>query len=249
MTWSSTSHRIRARTALDDGLEDNDDCLSPNVQTAGSNVDLFLSLTDPDYYEVTVPANDLVTVDLLFDFNIGEIEVALFDTDCVTQLAFGDLAPGGASAFWINDTGAPASVIVQIIKVADDFVCNNYDMDITLAPDPCLTAIDDVLEENDSCASAVSVSSGLTPGLFVSKTDSDFYTLNLDDGATLMVNAFFSHAIADLDIFLYGAVGSCEMQSDLARGFSATGRRNTHVDQHDRRPGFLHSRGQRLPVQ
>ena len=95
-------------------------------------------------------------------------------------------------------------------------------MDITLAPDPCLVAVDDSLEENDTCASAVPISAGLTPGLFVSKTDSDFYTLNLDDGATVTVNAFFSHATADVDIFLYDTTANCDAVLDLVRGFSAT---------------------------
>ncbi len=72
--------------------------------------------------------------------------------------------------------------------------------------DPCAQA-DDGLEENDSCASATPLSSGFQGGLFVSKTDEDWYRVSTADGDTLTLTTSFSDAAGDLDIELFDACG------------------------------------------
>ncbi|MFT6107432.1 MAG: hypothetical protein ACJA2W_000338 [Planctomycetota bacterium] len=81
----------------------------------------------------------------------------------------------------------------------------------------------DTLEENDSCAEAVTMAAGSTVGLTVSQSDADFYSITVPGGATLTASALFAHATADVDIYLYDPLVSCgDISNYLARGFSAT---------------------------
>ncbi|MEZ6019717.1 MAG: hypothetical protein R3F17_06315 [Planctomycetota bacterium] len=60
-----------------------------------------------------------------------------------------------------------------------------YGFDVFFTPDPCASTPDDYLEDNDDCATALPLSDGMYPGLFVSKTDKDMYAICVPDGATL----------------------------------------------------------------
>ncbi len=72
---------------------------------------------------------------------------------------------------------------------------------------PCSQA-DDGLEENDSCAAATVVANGAQNGLFVTKTDEDWYRIGTEDGDVLTLTTTFSHASGDIDIELYDACGN-----------------------------------------
>ena len=84
-------------------------------------------------------------------------------------------------------------------------LCSDYDIEVTVTPDPCVGAVDDSLEENDDCSAAATVTDGLESDLFVSKTDPDFYALCLESGASLQVDILFDTGVADLDMFLWDA--------------------------------------------
>ena len=67
------------------------------------------------------------------------------------------------------------------------------------------------------------MSDSLTTGLFVSKSDEDFYEVSVADGDTLTVDIFFTDATADVDLYLYDDAIACgDLTSYLVRGFSAT---------------------------
>ena len=72
----------------------------------------------------------------------------------------------------------------------------------TLQPDPCPPILDDVLEDNDDCASATPVINGLITDLFVSKADADYYVADVAEGATITFDVLFTHSTGDIDIFL-----------------------------------------------
>ena len=77
---------------------------------------------------------------------------------------------------------------------------------------------------------------GLTTGLFVSKADEDFYEVSVADGDSLTVDIFFLDDTADVDIYLYDDAIACgDLTSYLVRGLHGLGRRDHHLDQHQRR--------------
>jgi hypothetical protein len=58
---------------------------------------------------------------------------------------------------------------------------------LRIAVDPCPTAPDDGLEDNDTCATALPLAPGVHAGLFASLTDPDHFALTLLDGERLDV--------------------------------------------------------------
>ena len=68
----------------------------------------------------------------------------------------------------------------------------------------------DNLEDNDTCATALPISTPFSrAGLSVMRTDSDFYSLTVLPGEEVQVDIFFTHLTADVDLFLYDQNGSC----------------------------------------
>ncbi|MCA8980843.1 MAG: PPC domain-containing protein [Planctomycetes bacterium] len=212
-------------TAADDGFEDNDDCVSAVALASGVQTGLFVSETDHDYYAVTVPANEILTVDVSYVSGAnGDVDLYLFDDPACANQVDVDFGFGGTGQVsWSNGTGAAATAYLSA-RVAVGEGCNNYDLNVATAPDPCLNPLsDDSFEDNDDCSNAVSMNDGLFPGLFVSKADEDFYEVSVADTDVLTVNLFFSTATADIDIYLYDDLVGCgDLASYLVRGFTGS---------------------------
>lgn len=207
-----------------DSMEPNDTCGAGNVVGAGTIANLQACGSDSDYYKITVANNETITFDLSFIDSNGDIDCTLWDSFCLSQRDSGTTGTNDESVSWTNTSGASETVTLQVILFGGGTgPGNSYSMTATLtAFDPCAGIPDDGLEDNDSCGSALAMGDGSNPGLFVSKTDSDFYELCVPAGGTLDVDAFFTHDNGDLDIFLYDP-NNCGggNVSNLAQGFSA----------------------------
>jgi hypothetical protein len=215
--------------AIDDGLEENDDCASSVALAAGAHVGLFVSETDADFYTVAVPAGDVLTVDVAYASGVnGDVDLFLYDdVACLNQVDSAFSFGGAGQVTWSNTTGAAVNVQLKA-EVAVGAGCNNYDLNVASAPDPCLNPLsDDSFEDNDDCVSAVSMSDGSFPGLFVSKADHDFYEVSVADADTLFVDLTFSTATADVDVYIYDDQIACgDLTSYLVRGFSGSDNEN-----------------------
>ncbi|MGK0217616.1 MAG: hypothetical protein ACI9HE_001094 [Planctomycetota bacterium] len=212
-------------TATDDALEDNDTCQTAVTLTNGNYPGLFTSVSDGDFYRINVLSGDILTVVCLDGLtNNGDIEMRLYDSACTLLLS----NAGDTLAY--TNVGATADFIVEVYanpNVSDS--CTDYDMDISAAPDPCVAAMDDNLEENDDCGQEAPIGSGTFNGLFVSKLDWDYYSVDVNNGDTLQVDLLFIHALGDTDVFLYEsgfcqdfAAGNVGCTSSLICGFSAS---------------------------
>ncbi|TDJ76342.1 MAG: hypothetical protein E2O39_03400 [Planctomycetota bacterium] len=94
-----------------------------------------------------------------------------------------------------------------LIRVGSRQVGTSGSGTFDITQEPCLVAPDDGLEENDTCGTAVPMVDGSYPGLFVSKTDPDYYTVQIAEGATIQLDWFFVGASGDIDVFLWDACG------------------------------------------
>ncbi|MEM7516757.1 MAG: hypothetical protein AAF368_07515, partial [Planctomycetota bacterium] len=97
--------------------------------------------------------------------------------------------------FWFD---ADASAVNSTIDLgqfggqgASTFAVNGVPVPGGGSIDPCAQA-DDSFEENDSCAAAAPLAAGFQGGLFVSKTDEDWYTVSLADGDSATLDALFT---------------------------------------------------------
>ncbi len=190
----------------DDAFEDNDSCAAPWVIGPGNYPGLYTEkeALDPDYFQISVPNNNFVVVTITFSHAQADTDLALYDSGCANLLDSSASITDSETVMYLNNSGATMDVIADAyvyVNAGND--CNNYTMDIQIFPDPCSTATDDALEDNDDCATAISNITGFVPGLFVSKTDYDYYAYTLADGETIDASTFFTHADGDIDIALY----------------------------------------------
>jgi len=230
--WSSASPAAPTQCG-EDAFEDNDSCATSSAVLAPfAATGLAVYRTDPDYFALTVAPGEELVVDALFSHSVADVEVWIYDRNgacggIFTFLANGTTSTDNESVTWTNLGATPAEVAVKVeIFPGDLSRCNNYDLSIATSPststcDPALD--DDGLEENDSCASAVPLPVGVTPNLWVSRLDGDFYRTTLQPGENLDARVLFSHSASDIDIFLYRASGPCGggiSSGELAAGFT-----------------------------
>ena len=82
---------------------------------------------------------------------------------------------------------------------------------------------EDSLEDNDTCGTALPISTPFSAaGLAVYKTDSDYYSLTVAPGQELQIDLFFLHLTADVDLFLYDLAGPCGGLTALSRSDSSS---------------------------
>lgn len=75
---------------------------------------------------------------------------------------------------------------------------------------------DDVLEPNDTCATAKPVTAGTTyPNLIVKRLDEDWYSIPAPPSSIISVNMTFTHANGDVDVELYGSCGGAPVLQRL----------------------------------
>ena len=125
---------------------------------------------------------------------------------------------------WNNQTGAPEVVSLEVYGWNGTAApCNTYDLDVTLAPS-VVCGNDDPFEDNDFCGQHAVVATPFNQtGLYVEIGDADFFELTLPDQMQLDVACLFSHAIADIDVFIYDINSTCATNTQfLAAGQSAT---------------------------
>jgi hypothetical protein len=205
-----------------DSLEPNDTCATARPLGSGFHAGLEAANDNQDHYRVTVPAGATLTLDVLFVHANGDIDARLYNVSCGTQLAASTSTDDDEQLVWTN-VGANAVDVTANVYNYPGAGCFDYDLRVTLASDPCSSVPDDVYEPNDDCATAVTAPLGLEFGLFVAKVDPDFFSLDVEPGATLDVNVYFTHNLGDIDVYVYDPLIDCGGGVNyLVRGFSST---------------------------
>jgi len=207
---------------IDDGFDDNDSCATAAVLGSGMSAGLFVSDTDVDYYLITVPANDILTVDVAYSTASADVDLHLFDDlACAHQVDI--LVPSDGTG-QVTHTNASGAVVTYVLKaeVVVGQGCNNYSLNVLLSPDPCLTGADDGFEDNDSCGSAAFLPGGTTVGLFANELDADYYLISVAANDLLTVDVSYSTANGDVDLYLYDAPG-CVNEVDVDFTVGGTG--------------------------
>ncbi len=179
-----------------DAFEDNDTCASPAVITAGSYTSLTVTLSDPDYYSIDVPAGDILTLTETFDSN--DCDYTFYDLGCGIELAPAALTGNT----WTNNTGSTQTVIIYAHQWSGaDPLCSDYEFDLTITADPCASVTPDALEDNDTCATPVVLATGSYIGLNVQDADPDYYSIDVPAGDILTLTETFDSN--DTDYIFY----------------------------------------------
>ncbi len=217
----------------EDNLEDNDSCAGARAISAPfSAAGLAVYKLDNDYYSLTIPPGEELQVDIFFSHQTADVDLFVYDRNgpcggLLTYLSRSVSSDDDEDVSWVNTGSSPVDVAIKVLVYPGSLAqCNNYDMQVTVAPpiDPCdPQASDDTFEDNDICAAAFPAPNGLTPNLWVSRDDPDFWSVTVQPGEALDAQIYFSDVRSDLDLFLYDAAGPCGdgfQTGELASGFT-----------------------------
>ena len=191
---------------MTDPYEDNDDCPSAQVLPGGGAVGLNTQNGDEDFYIITAAPSSLTLIDVNFLHAAGDIDAVLYaDIGCVTQAAISQTVSDNESVSYQNTTAGPIDLVLNVYGYGPGFGCNDYDIVVSTAVDPCLSLPEDGNEEDDDCNVANVVGDGLVAGQATFIGDPDWFEVSLTDGETVTFDALFVHANGDLDIELLDA--------------------------------------------
>ena len=179
----------------DDAFEDNDNCAAASIIPVGSTTGLFVSTVDEDFFKVNIAAGDQLIVDQTYVAAAAELEVAIYDDPACTNLVQSSGWGGGSNQVQAsNASGAAMDLFIRASVVDGD--CNNYDLNLTVQPDPCLApGLDDSFEDNDFCGSGVALAAGTHTGLFIATADLDYYEITIPAGDVVTVTQTYNPAV------------------------------------------------------
>ena len=127
-------------TAVDDGFEDNDDCATAAAITPGTYLGNFVSVTDEDFYSISVPDGATLTVDAIFLGVDGDVDLYLYDdllVDCGTNgsaLASSATTTDDESVSTTNTSGASVTYYIELtVWGPGGSDCNDYDLVIDVS--------------------------------------------------------------------------------------------------------------------
>ena len=226
-------------TITPDAFEDNDDCASAAMLMPSNNPGPNCSISDSDFFAVTIPAGESIFVDCLHLVANADLDVYIWDPNVAcdsniegegapTALAQGFTGSDDEFVSYANMTGAPLDVIVEIDVWSGSLgLCGDYDLNVSTMVDPCNMA--DAFEDNDDCSTAAPAVDG-SYMLNVQPGDKDFFAVSVAAGDTIVLDVLHSVATGDIDAYLWDPLVSCDSDivgeggdgSELAMGFSGT---------------------------
>ncbi|MBL4771832.1 MAG: hypothetical protein JKY61_12000 [Planctomycetes bacterium] len=182
------------------------------------------SINQDGFWQWTAPANGDYTFDTLNSNYDTKLSVHLGVGSAATCADYNDDTFGLLSEVSLDGLAAGDTVLIQIGGFGSD--SGTGSMNITHFVDPCDGVPDDAFEDNDDCASATVIGNGANTGLFVTRSDPDFYTFCVAAGASVQIDLLFTSVQGNVDAFLREAsspnCGNGAGAGILVQGFTAT---------------------------
>ena len=188
-----------APTCLPDMFEDNDDFAGASAIAVGSYEDLTLCPPDLDYFAVSTVSNDVLIVTADFVHVEGDVNLRLYDA-AFSQV---DGSFSGANRERIVFTSAGGTYYVRADMTGADDVIPGAEYDLRVETASCT----DALEDNDSMATAATVSSGQIAGLFACPNDEDWYRVPVANNQIIDARIRFLDVTGNIDLRLYDSAG------------------------------------------
>jgi hypothetical protein len=194
-------------TCVDDAMEDNDGSLQAVLWSApGLYEDLVACSSDWDWFEYDLDANETATFDVLFAHADGDIDVELQD-ELGNVLTSSASATDDEQVSWTAVGDQKLFLIVDLTADQGFNPGNAYSVELTVgSPYDC---VDDVEEDNDTAMTATTIAGpGALTGLVSCQDDTDWFEIDLLDGQTLTIDAFFAHAEGNVELVLKDVAGT-----------------------------------------
>lgn len=188
-------------TNIDDSFAPNSNCGGAATLTPGTYTDLYVSGGAGDFFTVTVPGTDVLVLDLSYLSGVnGELGLRLWTDDtCSTVLDSGSFSSEQQVTSG-SALGVTQDFSFHVYPVGIPSSCNGYELSVSLVTDPCLSAVDDPFEDNDTCGTPLALTPGVYPDLFASATDGDYFEVTVLPGERLIADVGYPEGGADLSM-------------------------------------------------
>jgi len=197
------STSVTGQPCMTDAYEPNDTSATATPIAAGILSTLWVCSSDTDYFTFTAVAGEMLSFDLNFLPNEGDIAATLMDAQgnaLATSLSHSN---GGSLTYTTVSAG---TFVLQVYLSSDSGTVNgnafSLDAQLGTSPTSCST---DQFEPNNSRSTAATVSNRAYVGLYscYSSNDPDYYIINVTSGDRITIRLDFDHAEGDIDLRLY----------------------------------------------
>jgi len=197
-------------TCTADGKEPNDSEGTAKPLAKGDSLDLTLcpqgGVPDLDWFKVTLAAGERLTVTTHTNDGVN-VDLDLYEEGSTEEpVGFGwDEGPDEQLAWTASQAG---TVLVLAYQWGDDPTTDvaAYTLDVTIETAPA--CVDDAYEPNDTLAAPRKLAAGELgkdlEGLHICPGDADVFSFDVPCGASINAAIFFTNALGDLDLYLYG---------------------------------------------
>ena len=193
-----------ARSCIDDPLEDNDGPLAAvAIPGAGSLPALVACEGDQDWFELPLLDGDLVSIEVLFDNDDGNIDVQLLD-------AIGNVLSDSSSTTddeLVSFTAVGNTTVRLMVELTSDLEPDGNTYDLAVGIVNATTCRDDSREDDDTQGDAT----GLVDDYYTSgvscDADEDWFAVDLAADDELTLDVLFAHAEGDINVTLLDAAG------------------------------------------
>ncbi len=194
----------------DDDREDDDTRAAASAIAPGETADGVVCGADPDFFRVELEAGCVLSVDLEFVNENGDLGLALLDAGGLPIAASDGRADGESLDFRVPAAG-PYFLAVALTGEGR----NTYRLAVAADCAPPPVCEDDAREDDDDEASATPVGAEPIEGV-VCGADQDWFALDVEAGCAVRARLEFTDADGDLDLFLADAAGD-----EIARSATA----------------------------
>ncbi len=179
---------------VDDEFEENDDFDEASLITAGSYQNLVLNFTDYDFYNISLVAGEIITINLYFEHDDGDIDLYLVNQTQNTVVSSRSETDNENISYLAPTSGLYTIVVVPYTSQ----LYHSYSLDVT-------TDRDDVFENNDDWLNCEYINNN-TLYIDLVCRDSDFYAFWATEGYLINITLWFNYAEGDLDLYLWDYV-------------------------------------------
>ena len=202
MTWS-LDLQLSDETCTDDPAEPNDGPDDATPLATGITDGLVLCFDDRDWYAIPASAGQVLTVAVLFDHAVGDLDAVLYAPDGVTPVASSETETNNESITWaVPETG---TWLLEVRGFKGQ--TNSYDVAVSLASqaDVCN---EDILAPNQTAEQAAVLPAGGWDGLNACPGTSDWFAYGLNGGETIVALAEPTEAGGSVTVTLHDAEGT-----------------------------------------
>jgi hypothetical protein len=177
---------------VNDSFGNIETCATAATVTPGTYSDLFVGGPERDCFRIVVPADEVLFVDVHSPrFVNGDLGMGLYtDQDCNSAIDY-DYYGGTISVSSRSSSPVDTEYWVKVFTMSPS-ECNTYELNVTTAPDPCVTAVDDVFEPNDDCSSPSLIAPGVYADLLCRADSPDYYEVVLQPSEQLEVTMSYA---------------------------------------------------------